>query len=342
MSAADLAPLAMGTDAARRLGARRGYLGDTSVNRELWAILRDHPERFGRVGSVVLGADEVRVPESAGPRGFVDSLAVYGLESIDGFQRLSIIAAGRAEWGVQHIARSTVRLEIQCGRDRDVARMLHDTAHGYVNRPTAQDGLIRCPRIQALMACNWEGMGYFDPRRGASVGPHRKPFPMPEVTRALACLAPRDDVDAVHLAATDEGLDRLWGDIGSELYRGVFPEGMSPLGVVRAVEAYRAAHGALREMPARQKAGAGHLSVYAPDLVCRVACRRLLPVGILHDEQRSRYDWQAVIRHQLPAVVRQVAEELVRRYEAVRRVRGSRRHYKDEAVLLDVWREILR
>ncbi|MDV5146319.1 hypothetical protein R1T08_19465 [Streptomyces sp. SBC-4] len=292
------------------------------------------------MGSIVLGADEVRLPEQVSPRGFVDSLGVYGLECIDGFQRLGIIAEGHAAWGAEHVARATVRLEIHCGRDRGIARRLHDTADGYVNESTAQDGLIRCPRIQALMAGNWEGMGYFDPRRGASAGRHQKPFTMPEVTRALACLSPGADLAAVHLAATDGGLERLWGDIGSELYRGVFTGRMSPLGVMRAVEAYKGAHEALRSMPARLKTGAGHLIAYAPELVCREACRTLLPVGSLHDE-RSRYDWQAVIRHQLPAVVRHAAGELVRRYEGVREARGSKRNYKDEAVLLDVWREIL-
>ncbi|MFB7409662.1 hypothetical protein ACFCZ2_21015 [Streptomyces sp. NPDC056202] len=340
MSAEQLASLAVGRDAARRLGARRGCLGDTPVNLWLQEILRERPEEFGRVGSIVLGADEVRVPEPAVPRGFVDSLAVYGLEVIDGLQRLSVIARAQQEWGAEHVARAIVRLEIPCGRERDVARDLHDRAHGFVNEPTAQDGLIRCPRIQALMACNWEGMGHFDPRRGGSVGPHLKPFPMSEITRALACVSAVGDMAAVHLAATDEGLDRLWSDIGSDLYRGVFPDGMSPLGIMRAVAAYREAGRVLTGMPGRLKSGAGHLVTYAPDLICRVACRRVLPLERLHDE-RSRYEWQAVIRHQLPATVQEVAGELVQRYAEVRRGRGSKRTYKEEAVLLDIWREIL-
>ncbi|WP_024754802.1 hypothetical protein [Streptomyces exfoliatus] len=115
---------------------------------------------------------------------------------------------------------------------------------------------------------------------------------------------------------------------------------MTPLGVMRAVAAYKGAREALRRMPARLKAGAGHLVVYAPDLVCREARRRLLPVEKVHDEG-SRYEWQAVIKHQLPAVVHDAAGELVRRYEVLREARGSKRTYKDEAVLLGVWREIL-
>ncbi|WP_395361060.1 hypothetical protein ACHGLA_15150 [Streptomyces sp. YH02] len=341
VSAVELASLAAGPDAVRRLGARRGFLGETPANRELARILRDRPETFGSVHSLVLGADEVHVPDLAASRGFAPSLQVFGLECIDGFQRLRILSDALAGLGAEHLEKATVRLEIHCGRYRDVARSLHDAGHRLVNATTAQDGLIRCPNVRWLMAGDWEKEGFFDPRRGVSAGPHRRCFSMPEVTRGLACLSLAPGPEALHLATTDEGIERLWGAVGSELYLGVFRDRMSPLGVVRAVEAYDSARAALRNLPGRLKKGAGHLIDYAPDLICWKACRRLLPLEDLHVEAGSRHDWGGMIEDQLPAVTARTAEDLVRRYEAVHRARGDGPHYKGEAELLDVWREVL-
>ncbi|MFE7580911.1 hypothetical protein ACFU5Y_05005 [Streptomyces gardneri] len=339
VSAVELATLARGADAVRRLGARRGYLGETPANVALKELLEQRPEHFGRVHPLVLGADEVHVPGLAMSRGGAAQLQIYGVECIDGLQRLQILADVLDAWGPAHLGRATVRLEIHCGQYRDVARELHDTAHRHVNAPTAQDGLIRCPNIRRLMAGDWEKEGSFDPRRGASAGPRRRLYGMPEVTRGLACLATGDGPEAAHLAATDEGLQALWGSTGSALYLQVFHDRMSPLGVVRAVKAYEAARAALRRLPARYREGAGHVLVYAPDLVCREACRGLLPAAELHDE-RSRFDWHGVIERGLPVAVEHTAVDLVRRYQAVHADLGGKQ-YKGEAGRLDVWRAIL-
>ena len=339
VSAVEPAMLAQGPDAVRRLGARRGFLGETPANAELRRVLEQRPEHFGRVHPIVLGADEVHVPGFATSRGGVSALQIYGVECIDGFQRLRILADGLDAWGPAHLSRGTVRLEIHCGQNRDVARALHDAAHQHINAPTAQDGLIRCPNIQRLMASDWEKEGSFDPRRGASAGPRKRLYAMPEVTRGLACLAPGPGPEAAHLAATEEGLQDLWGSIGSALYLRVFPDRMSPLGVVRAVKAYEAARAALRRLPARYKEGAGHVLVYASDLVCREACRQLLPLAELHDE-RSRFDWHGVIERRLAVAVERTAVDLVRRYKAVHADLGGK-HYKGEAERLDVWEAIL-
>ncbi|MEW1697868.1 MULTISPECIES: hypothetical protein [unclassified Streptomyces] len=341
MSAVELAGLAAGPDAVRRLGARRGFLGDTPANRELARTLRERPAEFGWVHPIVLGADGVDVPDLAASRGFTPPVRLFGIECLDGFQRLCLLADALAAFGPEHLALSTVRLEIRCGPHREVFRRLHDTGHLSTNPPTAQDGLIRCPDIQWLMAGDWEKEGFFDPRRGVSAGPHSRRFSMPEVTRGLACLSPAPGPDAVHLAATDEGLERLWARLDSPLYRAVFRERMSPLGVVRAVEAYDSARGALRRLPGHQKKGPGHLIEYAPDLICWEACRRLLPLADLHVEAGTRHDWDGMIQQELPVVTERTAGELVRRYEDVHQARGGGRIYKGEVELLDVWREIL-
>ncbi|MBD0710793.1 MULTISPECIES: hypothetical protein [unclassified Streptomyces] len=341
VSAVELASLAAGPDAARVLGARRGFLGGTPVNLELAALLRERPESFGWAHRIVLGADEVHLPEFAG-RGFSPVLHIFGVECIDGFQRLRILAEALAALGPEHLARSTVRLEIHCGRFRDVARALHDDGHRLVNATTAQDGLIRCPNLRALMAGDWEKEGFFDPRRGVSAGPHRRCFTMREVTRGLACLSPLPSLEAVHLASTDEGLELLWAGAGAPLYLGVFHDRMSPLGVVRAVEAYAGAREALRKLPGWMRRGAGLLIDYAPDLIAGRACRGLLPFEELHVEAGSRHDWRELIEDRLPGVIERTAKELIGRYEVVHRARGGKRTYKDEAGLIDVWRDILR
>ncbi|WP_309051770.1 hypothetical protein [Streptomyces sp.] len=339
VSAVELAGLAQGPDAVRALGARRGFLGETPANLELRRTLAERPEHFGRIHPIVLGADEVHVPGLAAARGGVGALHVYGVECIDGLQRLCTVADGLDRWGPAHLDRATVRLEIHCGRARDVARDLHDAAYRHVNVPTAQDRLVRCPNIQRLMRSDWEKEGSFSPWRGASAGPSKRLYTMPVVTRGLACLSAGPGPEAAHLAATDEGLEVLWGSVGSALYLEIFHDRMSPLGVVRAVDAYEAAQAALRRLPARARERAGHLISYAPDLVAREACRKTLPVAGLHDEQ-SRFDWQGRIERDLPAEVERTAADLVRRYEAVHARLGGK-HYKGEVERLDVWRAIL-
>ncbi|MER7518955.1 hypothetical protein [Streptomyces sp. NPDC126499] len=304
-------------------------------------MLRWTPEEFGAVGCVVLGADAVQVSaDTAATRSFGMALQLFGVECVDGFQRAVIIARTMAERGREHLARSTVRVEIHTGPGRETARRLHDEAGALVNAPKAQDGLVRCPNIARLMAADWEGMGSFEPRRGVVVGPHGDLFTMPVVTRALACLADSPAPDAVHLACTEEGLESFWGQIGSPLYLSVFHERMIPLGVKRAVEAWRRVHEVLADLPSSRKQGPGHLIRYAPDLICWLACHDVFPLDQLH-QAKSTFDWYGTIRDRLPAVTVRRACELVERYGALRKARGSKGNYVDEVVRYDVWRDIL-
>ncbi|MFF9430346.1 hypothetical protein [Streptomyces sp. NPDC014746] len=340
VSAADLVGLTQEPDAVRRLRARRGFLGDTPVNRALAEELRERPEEFGRVHALVLGADEIHLPQPSGPGGFPSELFVSGLECIDGLQRLAVIAEAAAVLGHAHLSRATVRLDIHCGRSRESVRRHFGGVQDRVNAATAQDGLIHCPNIRRLMESDWEREGSFEPWRGVNLGTRTRRYAMPEVTRGLACLAAVAGPEAAHAVATDEGLDVLWGAIGSALYLQVFHDRMSPLGVVRAVKAHRTARAALGRLPAKYGHGPGHLLAYAPDLVAREACRRLLPVADLHDE-RTRFDWHGVIERHLPREVERTAVELVRRYAVVHEALGGKPRYAGEADRLDVWRAIL-
>lgn len=252
---ADLAKLAAGPDAALRLWARRDFLGDTSVNRELREILRLRSVEFGAVGTIVMGADNVQM--SVGPeagRSFGGALHVYGVECIDGFQRLRIIAEElAAAEDPDLLSQATMRVEIYCGPSRDLKRRLHDAAGGLVNAPTAQDGLLRCPNIGRLVVADWEGMGSFHPQRGVRVEPQGDALTMETVTRALACLSDAAVPRAAFLAATDDGLQRFWGSLGSPLYLSVFHDRMIPLGVKRAVEAWEQVRGTLRDTRPKRK-----------------------------------------------------------------------------------------
>ncbi|MGW2018146.1 hypothetical protein [Streptomyces sp. NPDC001927] len=339
--AAELADLAGSPDSVRRLRARRGYLGATPANSALAEILRTAPEEFGRVGCVVLGADVVQLSaDGADLRGFGGTLRVYGVECIDGFQRLKIVADAVAARDKECVEPSTLRLEIHCGPSRDVVRRLHHTGNDPVNASTAQDALIRCPNIVRLMNADWEGTGSFHPWRGAVAGPHGRLFTMPVVTRALACLAPGPLPEAAYLASTGEGLQKLWSAVGSPLYLSLFHDSLSPLGVLRAVEAWSGAREVLDAMPGRRKEGPGHLIPYAPDLICWAACQEIFPPAELHDE-KSAFEWNATIRDLLPAVTARKADDFVRRYGALRKARGSRGNYAGEADRFDVWVDVL-
>ncbi|WP_369357499.1 hypothetical protein [Streptomyces sp. cg2] len=337
VTAADLALVAAPVDAARRLWAGRGYLGATEANRALAGMLEDRPEDFGAVGHIVLGADAVEVQSHVRP--FGDSLHIIGAECIDGMQRLKVIADMRDRLSYEHLQSSVIRLEILCGPERERARRVHDVAERYLNVSAAQDRLIRCPNILHLMHADWE-KGDFDPRRGMTTGPYGLRFSMADVTSALACLSADPQPIAANLAATPEGREALWDDRTSPVYRSLFHRQMTPVGVMRAVEAWKSAHSALAAMPRRSRQGYGHLIEYAPELICWKACRSLprpLPLHSLHDS-KTTFPWERVIERDLPAGTVRTAASLVARYEEVRPKRS--RPYKSEAPELALWREI--
>ncbi|MEU9714585.1 hypothetical protein [Streptomyces sp. NPDC047976] len=332
--AADLVALAASVDSARRLRARRGYLGETEPNLGLAAMLRHHPKDFGFVGQIVLGADAVElVPE---PGGFPAHIQIIGPECIDGAQRLMIIAQAVGSVPNANLEQAVLRVEILCGKERRRARVLYDTADRHQNASTAQDGLIRCPHLLRLMDADWE-KGSFDPRRGVTTGPRGERFTMTDVTQALACLSDDPMPEVANLVATAEGREVFWGGIGSPLYGQLIHGDMTPLGVTRAVEAWQQAESVLAALPGRRKPqGHGHLLKYAPALICWLACRGL-PLALLH-EDRSGYRWDEAISFRLPAATEAAAELLVSRYRALR---PGTRQYKPEAPTMGLWLELL-
>ncbi|MEV1065239.1 hypothetical protein [Streptomyces sp. NPDC050263] len=336
VTAADLDALAASVDAPRRLSAKRGYLGETEANVELARMLEERPEDFGAVGQIVLGAAAVEV--RPGPRPFADTLFVVGLECIDGLQRLRVIADLRDRLPLEHLRRAVVRLEIRCGDERARARRTQDFADRCVNASTAQDRLIRCANIVRLMDADWE-KGDFDPRRGVTAGPHGMRFSMADVTSALACVSDDPHPVAAHLAATPAGQESLWSDRNSGVYRSLFHGRMSPVGVMRAVEAWRTARSALDKVPKKSRQGHGHLIEYAPELICWKACRSL-PLSALHAE--SSYPWDRAIEGDLPRRTLEAAGSLVTQYRALHPEHGrSGNSYKAEAPKLELWRELV-
>ncbi|MFC9331147.1 hypothetical protein [Kitasatospora sp. NPDC057015] len=289
--AGELAGLAAGPAAAQRLGARRGFLSESAHNRELAELLRLRPEEFGRVGLLALGTEGIRIQG-----GVVELIRP---ESIDGFQRLTLLARAAAERGRPHLDRSTVRLEVFTSPEREHVRRLHDIADLYLNPATAQDCLRRCPELRRL-AEEFESEGWL-PR-----------FSMADVTRALACLSTAPTPYLSQLVSTDRGLDVLWADIASPHYGALIHPGVHPLGVLRALEARRTAREALARIPKAARTGPARLLDDAPDLICWAACRHL-PLHQLHDE-RSTTKWDRLIDQELPAWTVSAAHDYIGRY----------------------------
>lgn len=289
--AGELAGLAAGPEAARSLRARRGFLHGSGHNRVLAELLRERPEEFGRVGQLALGAESIRI------RGGLVELARP--ESIDGFQRLTLLAQAAARSGLSHLAGSTVRLEVFTSPEREHVRRLHDIADLYLNPATAQDCLRRCPELRRL-AEEFEREGWL-PR-----------FSMADVTRALACLSTAPTPYLPQLVSTDSGLDALWADITSPHYAALIHPRVHPLGVLRALEARRTARQALAGIPKAARTGPGRLLDDAPDLICWAACRHL-PLHQLHDE-RTTTKWDRLIDQELPAWTVSAAYDYIGRY----------------------------
>ncbi|WP_371480866.1 hypothetical protein [Kitasatospora sp. NBC_00315] len=312
--AGELAALAAGPQAAGRLRARRGFLHGSGHNHELAELIRRRPEEFGRVGLLVLGAESVRVLD--------DVVEVIRPESIDGFQRLTLLARAAVESGRAHLDRSTVRLEVFTSPEREHVRRLHDVADLYLNPATAQDCLRRCPELRRLVE-EFEREG-------------RLPqFSMADVTRALACLSAAPTPYLSHLVSTDAGLDELWADIASPHYRTLIHPGVHAVGVLRALEARRTARQALARFPKSARAGYGHLVDHAPDLICWAACRHL-PLHQLHDEH-STTKWDRLIDQELPAWTVSAAHDYIGRH---RRSEPRRAAGTTDRTGLPLWLEL--
>ncbi|MDQ0985483.1 hypothetical protein [Streptomyces sp. V2I9] len=307
--ATDLVQLVTGPDAADRLRTGRGYLHDTPQTLALERLLRESPEEFGLVGSIVLGADVVVPARSGG--GFSDHLWLHGVELFDGLQRLRTVALVWDELGPTHLARTLLKVEVFCGAERERARRLHGCADQLRNVRDAQDRLHLCPHIRRLMNADWERWT-FSVRRGMAQGPGGRTYSLPEVTRALACLSgPGPEI--AHQVVGAEGLLALWEDIRSPSYLALFHPHMTPLGVMRAVETLRAAQEALDAIPKSRQQGHGKLIRYAPELIHWASCR-FLPLSRLHDESFD-FDWHGALRRDMRKHTETAVAELVRRYE---------------------------
>ncbi|WP_432023202.1 hypothetical protein [Streptomyces parvus] len=333
--AVELVRLVVGEGAAERLSTARGYLHDTPETRALEQQARKGPEDFGVPGWIVLGADAL-VP--ARSEGFTDRVWIHGVELIDGNQRLRTLALVLDELGPEHLERTLLKVEVHCGAGRERARRMYGRADRHQNVRDAQDRLLLCPHVRRLEAADWERWT-FRVRRGVTGGPNGRTYLMPEVTRALACLS-GPGPELAHRTASPEGMLSLWGDTDSLAYSSLFHSRMTPLGVMRAVECYRAAQAALERMPSGRREGHGRLMRYAPELIHWASCR-FLPWERLH-ENSGDFDWDGELRHSMGDHTEAAFTELVRRYEQrVPFVRGQGT-YSRTAGELWLWRDLAR
>ncbi len=331
LPAAELVQLAIGTDTAGRFNTARGHLHDTSRTLALERLAREAPEDFGLIEWITLGADTLRPADVAGH--FAQHFWLHGAEIINGYQRLLAAAVALEELGPGHLAKTLLRVEVFCGAERDRARELHGRADQYLNVRTAQDRLVYHPNIRRLAEADWEGIT-FEPRRGVTTGPAAESCSMAEMTRALACLS-GPGPELAHLAATAAGLAEIWDDHRSAACLSLFHSRMTPVGVMRAVEARRAAQHALAEIPKNRQHGHGLLIKYAPELIYWAACR-VLPWSSLH-EDRPRFDWDDALDRRIREETKAVAYRLIDRYEELLPKKGG---YISTAPELSLWQAL--
>ncbi|MFG2615682.1 hypothetical protein [Streptomyces anulatus] len=331
--AVELVRLVAGAGAAERLSAARGYLYDTPETLALEQQARESPEDFAVPGWIVLGADALFPARS---EGFTDRIWIHGAELIDGYQRLKALALVLDELGLGHLEHMLLKVEVHCGVERERARRIYGHADRCRNIRDAQDRLLLCPNVQRLAQANWEGWT-FCVRRGVSDGPSGTTYYLPEVTRALACLS-GPGPELAHRTASAEGMVSLWDDTTSPSYLSLFHPRMTPLGVMRAVESYRAARAALERLPKSRGVGHGKLMEYAPELIHWASCR-FLPWKRLH-ASRSDFDWDGELRHRMRAHTEAAFTELVRRYEQRVEHTKGKHTYVSTAGELWLWRDL--
>ncbi|MCX5200397.1 hypothetical protein OG897_02815 [Streptomyces sp. NBC_00237] len=325
-------------------GGRRGYLGESAANVELTELLWQRPWDFGVVGSVVLGAREVRVvPTGLRGGGMVQ---VSGPEVLDGVQRLGVLARAVAEGlAAESLERSVVRVELVTGPAVDVVRGELDAEDRRRNPATAQDELVRDANVLRVMRQFRADGVRFAVRRGEVREPYgaERCMTVEEATSALACLAPGARLEVAHAADGAAGRERLWADRGGEAYRTVFNESTEAVGVLRAVEIARCVRGVVGRMGRGKRYGHAHLWRDVPQLAVW-AVGRQLPLVELHREGRGvgAVDWDVLVRDRLEALTVGVAEGLREAYEVLRPTGESGKRLRHAEVRgLGFWTELM-
>nr|BFD93681.1 hypothetical protein KitaXyl93_50410 [Kitasatospora sp. Xyl93] len=335
VAANELAVLAERPDAADVLGARRGYLPDSAVNRSFADVLRERPEEAGIFGPpVVLSARSLYWdPDRTGGAG---RLGLVGVRCVNGFQRIVEAAHQSRELSPEELGKALLWVAVVDEEDADRVREVCDRAAHSFNPFEPQDNLALCPHLlRAKEEFRKEG-SYFDPRRGVVSGPHPVGFTPADVFRALAALSPAPHPDLSNQLQTPDGLNALWSDMSGRAYRSLVNEGLHAIGIQRAVEARRETQRMIARMLKRNSKGHWKLLEYAPELVTWTACR-MLPLETLHDGGRTSPKWTDLIHRDLPGETERVSHLLVASYA---RLHGSDRTFKSTAPTLGLWLEL--
>ncbi len=333
--ASQLAELAGPVDAAERLGARRELLASPQ-NAGRAQLLRECPELFGIVGRVVLGVDELLWRAELGWGGC--SVDLSGIECIDGFQTIGLIARGAADLSTEHLDRAVLDVRIVSGAARELARAAHDHAHRHHNPTVAQDLLLRHPVMRRLVR-QFESDGIpFRLRRGERRGPSRGGYAVDEATTALALFSAGEGPALAFQTLTPEGREEIWRDPSGSKFRALFGAETEATGVRIAIMFRRAILEELEEMLRERSAHHWHLLADAPDLVVWAVAREL-PLAELHRDTAGPWApaWERILDHQLPALTRTTAERLVAAYRSER----TRVYRRDEVRELAWWSRIL-
>ncbi|MET8981379.1 hypothetical protein ABZX85_37860 [Streptomyces sp. NPDC004539] len=341
--ASALAHLAATPEAAAALNSLRGFLPDSPENRRLEVMLRERPEDFGAAGEpLVLWAEHIA------PRVHPDNsrmtFQLEGLECVNGFQTLCLIARLALELPPGHLDRAFARIDIETGPPEEKKRLrrLHYESHLYANAIRPQDNLARCEHLARIAAQYRQDGIRFDCRRGIIAGPHlANDHGIATVFRALACLHPSSGPELIHTVRTPEGLDTVWADLDGTRYRSLIHGAVDALGVQRAVETYTTALEVIARSDTSSVRAHQHLVRYAPDLIVWAAGRRL-PLHELHVNGRHPFNWGAVKQDEgFHRTVKAVVKDAVDAYAAMYPKDGSRqRKYKDELERFDVWSAI--
>ncbi|MFF0439194.1 hypothetical protein ACFYST_07675 [Kitasatospora sp. NPDC004614] len=333
--AGQLAGLGGAVDAAERLGARRELLVSPQ-NAARAHLLRECPELFGIVGRVVLGVDE-RLWRAEPDWGGC-SVELSGIECIDGFQTLGLLARGAGELSVEHLDRAVLDVRIVSGAARALARVAHDEAHRHHNPTAAQDLLLRQPVMRRLVG-QFERDGIpFRLRRGERRGPSREGYGVDEATTALAFFLAGGEPALAFQTLTPEGREEIWRDPSGPKFRALFGPHTEATGVRIAITFRRAVLRELEGLFGERSANHWHLLADAPDLVVWAVAREL-PLGALHRDPAdpSAPEWDRILDQRVPVLTRLTAERLVAAYRGLR----ARVYRRDEVEKLEWWVRIL-
>jgi hypothetical protein len=224
----------------------RGYKGNTAVNEQIVATLREQPQHFFYLNNGLTAyCQRLEIPPLERPKADEKRVRVYGLSIVNGAQTLGSILhhiSGSSSQPLQgFVFLKIISLE-RCEDEHSFAKLITRSTN-FQNQIGPRDFIAlddQQERIAAQLAAS--GISYYYKDETDIPDPDEQTFSIQEATTACAVLADASDCDlCARILANRQSLWSL-----EDVYPRLFNQERSPREVWRAVQTQRVVRSALR------------------------------------------------------------------------------------------------